>query len=159
MQLSLETWQQAVSDMLCFSTLSCSTHDIMGADGNFLHAQDNAASHAAEPESTAAHRVLQAIAHVSLPHYGVQFHPESIGSGFGRQLMQNFRDMTVEWHGCQIPGPSATPTPSGVAFFLFLQSAVAYFVDKVVDFHMAGKESLFLAHVPASKLMLSWGHM
>ena len=51
----------------------------------------------------AADRVLQGIAHTSLPHYGVQFHPESIGTAFGRQLLQNFHDITVEWHKYQTP--------------------------------------------------------
>ncbi len=31
-----------------------------------------------------------AIAHKTRPHYGVQFHPESILSGSGRQLLSNF---------------------------------------------------------------------
>lgn len=33
---------------------------------------------------------LQGLRHSSLPLYGVQFHPESVASGNGRQLLENF---------------------------------------------------------------------
>ncbi|MGH3718553.1 MAG: aminodeoxychorismate synthase component I [Pseudonocardiaceae bacterium] len=42
--------------------------------------------------------VLMAVRHRSLPIWGVQFHPESISSTFGRELLANFRDLTVEHH-------------------------------------------------------------
>ena len=34
--------------------------------------------------------VLMALRHRTLPHWGVQFHPESIGTSWGRRLLQNF---------------------------------------------------------------------
>ena len=34
--------------------------------------------------------VLMAMKHVDYPHFGVQFHPESIGTVHGKQLLQNF---------------------------------------------------------------------
>ena len=37
--------------------------------------------------------VIQGIAHRDLPLHGVQFHPESIGSEHGHQLIQNFLDI------------------------------------------------------------------
>ena len=67
----------------------------------------------------AADRVLQGIAHKSLPHYGVQFHPESIGTAFGRQLLQNFRDITVEWHRYEMPH-HAVLNRTGAAVFCVL---------------------------------------
>lgn len=77
-------------------------------------------THVSQAEAKAADRVLQGIAHTQLPYYGVQFHPESIGTAFGRQLLQNFHDITADWHGYQIPPyimppskePFATALPS-----------------------------------------------
>jgi hypothetical protein len=38
--------------------------------------------------------VLMGLTHVSWPHYGVQFHPESIATAFGDALLRNFRVLT-----------------------------------------------------------------
>ena len=38
--------------------------------------------------------VLMGLTHVSWPHYGVQFHPESIATTFGDALLRNFRTLT-----------------------------------------------------------------
>jgi para-aminobenzoate synthetase len=46
---------------------------------------------------TSENRTLMAMCHRELPHYGVQFHPESIGTTYGRQLLQNFRTLTFEY--------------------------------------------------------------
>jgi para-aminobenzoate synthetase len=39
-----------------------------------------------------------AIAHKSLPYYGVQYHPESIGTAYGHELLKNFKEITVGYH-------------------------------------------------------------
>ncbi|KAL6010286.1 hypothetical protein ACLOJK_000717 [Asimina triloba] len=42
-------------------------------------------------------RVLMGIMHSSWPHYGVQFHPESIATCHGRKIFENFKKMTVDY--------------------------------------------------------------
>ncbi len=42
--------------------------------------------------------VLMAMRHMERPHWGVQFHPESVGTKHGSNIVQNFRDLTVAWH-------------------------------------------------------------
>lgn len=39
--------------------------------------------------------LLMAMRHRSLPLWGVQFHPESISTEYGRELLANFRDLTL----------------------------------------------------------------
>ena len=46
------------------------------------------------PESAADQPLVMAIAHRSRPHYGVQFHPESILTQFGSRLISNFCNLT-----------------------------------------------------------------
>jgi len=43
--------------------------------------------------------VLMAVAHRTRPQWGVQFHPESICTEYGRQLLANFRDLTRQHNG------------------------------------------------------------
>ena len=35
-------------------------------------------------------KIIMGIAHINLPIYGFQFHPESIGTKFGKKLLKNF---------------------------------------------------------------------
>lgn len=40
---------------------------------------------------------LMGIKHETYPHWGVQFHPESVGTEHGVDIVRNFRDLTHEW--------------------------------------------------------------
>ncbi|KAK8954245.1 hypothetical protein KSP39_PZI002489 [Platanthera zijinensis] len=42
-------------------------------------------------------KVLMGLMHRSRPHYGVQFHPESIATCYGRKIFENFKRMTVDY--------------------------------------------------------------
>lgn len=50
--------------------------------------------------------VLMALRHASLPRWGVQFHPESIATTHGRQLLSNFVRLSREPH---VPRPGRPP--------------------------------------------------
>eukprot|EP00892_Ulva_mutabilis_P002610 jgi/Ulvmu1/1234/UM109_0032.1 len=64
--------------------------------------------------SSSDDKLLMGIAHRYRPHFGVQYHPESVATGFGEQLLRNFTRITVDHH-CQrsqlpvIPAPAALP--------------------------------------------------
>ncbi|KAK4279689.1 hypothetical protein QN277_011428 [Acacia crassicarpa] len=42
-------------------------------------------------------RVLMGIKHSTRPHYGLQFHPESIATSHGTQIFKNFREITHDY--------------------------------------------------------------
>ncbi|KAH0695139.1 hypothetical protein KY290_023389 [Solanum tuberosum] len=42
-------------------------------------------------------KVLMGVMHSSRPHYGLQFHPESVATCYGRQLFKNFRKITEDY--------------------------------------------------------------
>ncbi|MFE6779080.1 aminodeoxychorismate synthase component I [Streptomyces sp. NPDC057702] len=54
----------------------------------------------AELEATAwsADGVLMGVRHRHRPQWGVQYHPESVSTEHGHQLLRNFRHLTIEWH-------------------------------------------------------------
>ena len=41
--------------------------------------------------------IIMSIEHKNYPIYGIQFHPESLGSSYGKRIIKNFLDMKVEW--------------------------------------------------------------
>jgi len=41
--------------------------------------------------------IIMGVTHKAKPQWGVQFHPESIGTEYGHQLIENFNALTREW--------------------------------------------------------------
>ncbi|KAI8980887.1 ADC synthase [Pilobolus umbonatus] len=59
-----------------------------GTRNHFLNHPD----HDEEGEIT-----VMAFQHKSLPLWGVQFHPESVSTEYGRQMIKNFQEQTYQW--------------------------------------------------------------
>ncbi|WP_137724185.1 aminodeoxychorismate synthase component I [Prescottella subtropica] len=68
-----------------------------------------------EPVAWTAGDLLMAVRHRRDPLWGVQFHPESICTEFGRELAANFRDLTPTRSAPRRRSPTVPATESGVA--------------------------------------------
>ncbi|WP_034272617.1 aminodeoxychorismate synthase component I [Haloechinothrix halophila] len=58
--------------------------------------------------------IVMGVRHRERPLWGVQFHPESISSQYGRQIVANFRDLVRQYSpvaAATVPSPVATPEP------------------------------------------------
>ncbi len=75
-----------------------------------------------EPLARTEDGVLMAVRHRCLPLWGIQFHPESIGSAHGRDLLANFRDLTragtsrhisLYAEDTRLTAPEPAPAPRG----------------------------------------------
>ena len=53
--------------------------------------------------------LVMAIAHKRLPYWGVQFHPESIATGWGAELMSNFQRLCEAHRAMQNVGDESNP--------------------------------------------------
>jgi anthranilate synthase component 2 len=45
------------------------------------------------PTAQTADEIIMGLRHASLPIYGVQFHPESIATSHGHEILKNFLDI------------------------------------------------------------------
>ncbi len=73
--------------------------------------------------------VVMALRHVALPIWGVQFHPESISTDYGKALLRNFllgKRRTIRVHAREIPLPSA---PETIFRSLYAGERYAFWLD------------------------------
>lgn len=75
--------------------------DVAGSDGGSSGSPGSSSSGGSSPGH--GERLLMALCHRSLPHYGVQFHPESVATGFGAALLRNFAALTWRFQGQPVP--------------------------------------------------------
>ncbi|MEU5051678.1 aminodeoxychorismate synthase component I [Streptomyces sp. NPDC021096] len=68
-----------------------------------------------EPTAWAEDGVVMALRHRELPLWGVQFHPESIGTEGGHRLLANFRRLTEQHRSRRGPAAARTPRPAVAA--------------------------------------------
>lgn len=57
--------------------------------------------------------VIMGLKHAELPQWSAQFHPESISSEFGTQLLKNFRDITIAARGIRLSMADSQRSPDG----------------------------------------------
>ncbi|XP_047334370.1 aminodeoxychorismate synthase, chloroplastic [Impatiens glandulifera] len=56
-------------------------------------------------------KILMGVMHSKRPHYGLQFHPESIATSHGRQIFMNFRKITEDYWLGRDCGPAVKEKP------------------------------------------------
>ncbi|KAL5069529.1 hypothetical protein RYX36_020416 [Vicia faba] len=64
---------------------------------SFLPEAGNGSSNLIDHGQTRNARVLMGVRHSTRPHYGVQFHPESVATCHGSQIFMNFREITEDY--------------------------------------------------------------
>jgi para-aminobenzoate synthetase len=98
------------------ATLPPELQPICWTDGGdcALTLADDTDDKCAAAESGAPHqRLLMGVAHEMRPHYGVQFHPESVATAHGARLLANFAHLTLR-HLRLSKLPPAPPLPAHI---------------------------------------------
>ncbi|GAB4854931.1 hypothetical protein Ancab_023519 [Ancistrocladus abbreviatus] len=123
-------------------------------------------------------KVLMGIMHSARPHYGLQFHPESVATSYGPQMFKNFRDITVDYwlrqgassrnnsHACmQVPhagrswrslrgGPFGNSEENGSDYLM--ENGSDYFMEKDSDYFMANMVNTKITSMTDRNLKLKW---
>lgn len=85
-----------------------------------------------EVSATTADGLVMALRHRSLPQWGVQFHPESIGGQFGREIIGNFLDAARRWgsvHEVSEQVLELSVDPAAVFETLYADATHAFWLD------------------------------
>ncbi|GMN51099.1 hypothetical protein TIFTF001_020251 [Ficus carica] len=67
------------------------------ADSSPTNVRNGGYSRSNNSDTSKRTKVLMGIMHSTRPHYGVQFHPESVATCHGRQIFKNFREITENY--------------------------------------------------------------
>lgn len=86
--------------------------------------------------------LIMALAHETLPQWGVQFHPESIGGQFGHQIIKNFLNLarTYRWQLTEKTIPLSVDSAAVFETF-FAHSSHAFWLDDALGTSYLGDAS------------------
>ncbi len=90
--------------------------------------------------------IIMGIKHKYKPYWGVQFHPESICSDFGKQLLINFNNLTEKYyHDQQIKKSSYSPIN-----FNRNRDSNIHVISKIIDYHVEEKVNILSDESPVN---------
>eukprot|EP00250_Pteridium_aquilinum_P020139 c24719_g1_i1 orf=196-3204(-) len=78
-----------VSESISHIHMRCNT-SVLAEEENF-----SMGTNFSETDCENKAKVIMAVSHRKRPHFGVQFHPESVATLFGKKILENFRDITI----------------------------------------------------------------
>ncbi|KAK8609616.1 hypothetical protein V6N13_062061 [Hibiscus sabdariffa] len=67
------------------------------ANFDYFSAQNGSYRASSHVNGTKSRKVVMGIRHATWPHYGVQFHPESVATTYGKRIFKNFREITQDY--------------------------------------------------------------
>ncbi|CAB4300954.1 unnamed protein product [Prunus armeniaca] len=90
-------WTSSVDALSFIETHKCDVPSEFAAGSFSRKVKNGSYSPFGHSGKLQSEKVLMGIMHSTRPHYGLQFHPESIATCHGRQIFKNFREITEEY--------------------------------------------------------------